>query len=377
MDINGINQLIQGYPGYYRYITSINEASDSKSIKQIDRDIPRTFPHDLSFNRIELRRILVAYSVRNPNIGYCQGLNFLVATILSFGFTETEAFWMYVQIVEKHLPIEYYNSMSGIILHQKIFDYLFRAKLPNISKYLERIGVESCLFTVQWFICVFAFGFNRDIIAFIWDNIFFKGHDIIFQISLGIVWLLRKQILVQTDFVQCLTSIEQGCRAISDITQLKEAASKRKFKIPSNFISKLKSILEKEVIEDFSQKFSNVLPEDQLLASLNTSCIDDNECKQKILKTCGYFTYAACNISEIEGYLDLCTYPKHFECTSSINSSIYLFGRRNHCCRNDKIVQDANEEDAPIEFISKNSLLVNVKSSYAYISNLIDTEEFE
>ena len=68
------------------------EPCNSKSIKQIDKDISRTFSGDKSFNKADLRKILVAYSIRNPNVGYCQGLNFVVATLLSLDFTPEESF---------------------------------------------------------------------------------------------------------------------------------------------------------------------------------------------------------------------------------------------------------------------------------------------
>ena len=43
--------------------------------KQIDKDLPRTFPgHPLldGIGRDSLRRVLVAYARHNPAVGYCQ-----------------------------------------------------------------------------------------------------------------------------------------------------------------------------------------------------------------------------------------------------------------------------------------------------------------
>ena len=57
--------------------------------------------------------------------------------------------------------------MAGIVLDQKIFDYFFRSKLQKVSKVLDRIGIESCLFTVQWFVCLFSFAYKKEIVMFI------------------------------------------------------------------------------------------------------------------------------------------------------------------------------------------------------------------
>ena len=35
-----------------------------------------------------MRNVLVTYSWRNETIGYCQGMNFIVARILGLGFAE-------------------------------------------------------------------------------------------------------------------------------------------------------------------------------------------------------------------------------------------------------------------------------------------------
>ena len=282
---------MQESKGYYNHISTMPEPLDSKPIKQIDKDISRTFSGDESFSKEELRRILVAYSVRNPNVGYCQGLNFIVAILLSFEFTEEETFWIYSQIIEKILPIDYYNSMAGVILDQKVFDYLFRAKMPKICKFLEKIGIQSWLFNIQWFIFIYSFTFPKETILFVWDQIFLKGYHMIFPIGLSAIWLLRKKILSQNDFIQTLSLIEQGCFGISDSKMLKKVLNKRVFRISDKVIKKLKFLLEKDVIDEFNQRFSNVISQEQLLNSLNESCIDENECKQKVLKTRNYFTF--------------------------------------------------------------------------------------
>ncbi|KAJ8432503.1 hypothetical protein Cgig2_001096 [Carnegiea gigantea] len=51
------------------------ETSSNKWIKQIDKDLPRTFPGHPALDdegRNSLRRILMAYARHNPSVGYCQ-----------------------------------------------------------------------------------------------------------------------------------------------------------------------------------------------------------------------------------------------------------------------------------------------------------------
>ena len=56
----------------------------------------------------QLREVLVAYSVRNSSVGYCQSMNFIAALLLLFVDAEP-AFWMLANLVERLLPAQYYE----------------------------------------------------------------------------------------------------------------------------------------------------------------------------------------------------------------------------------------------------------------------------
>lgn len=66
---------------------------------QIELDLHRTFSTNENLeghtktNRETLRRVLSAYIKRNPTVGYCQGMNFIVAVLIT-QFSEEEAFWI-------------------------------------------------------------------------------------------------------------------------------------------------------------------------------------------------------------------------------------------------------------------------------------------
>jgi len=54
-----------------------------------------------------MRRILVAYTKRNPIVGYCQGMNFILGRLIKF-LSEEEAFWVFTLLIESVLPLDYY-----------------------------------------------------------------------------------------------------------------------------------------------------------------------------------------------------------------------------------------------------------------------------
>ena len=69
-------------PGLYERILKENEGRTSTSTEEIDKDRHRSLPEYSAYQSEEginaLRRVLQAYSFRNPETGYCQ---------VSLGFT--------------------------------------------------------------------------------------------------------------------------------------------------------------------------------------------------------------------------------------------------------------------------------------------------
>lgn len=92
--------------------------------RTIDMDLRRTKTHSGIISqetRETMSRILKAYSRRNPYIGYCQGLNYVVGFLLEMGFNEEQCFWLLAQLLETIIPIDYYTNMTGLITDQNIF----------------------------------------------------------------------------------------------------------------------------------------------------------------------------------------------------------------------------------------------------------------
>lgn len=105
------------------YARLLQKGSSGPSIRQIQMDLRRTFPESPDFNpdsvvglcSLErLERVLTAFSLRNPAIGYSQGFNFIAAVLLTQFQEEELAFWSFVTVVEEMLPIGFYDeSLSG------------------------------------------------------------------------------------------------------------------------------------------------------------------------------------------------------------------------------------------------------------------------
>ena len=71
------------------------------SVSVISLDIPRTFPdeEDSKVLRKSLNNILKAISLVHPEVGYCQGMNFLALRLLQV-LSDEDAFWLLFYLIE-------------------------------------------------------------------------------------------------------------------------------------------------------------------------------------------------------------------------------------------------------------------------------------
>ena len=79
---------------YARLVAAVPEPAVQEAI---DLDVRRTFPDNPRLTAefvAKLRRVLLAYARRNPEVAYCQGMNFVAASVLLFLEEEEAAFWL-------------------------------------------------------------------------------------------------------------------------------------------------------------------------------------------------------------------------------------------------------------------------------------------
>ena len=73
-------------PTQYTDTLAKHSGQDSLAIDEIEKDLNRSLPEYPGFQSEEgigrLRRVLVAYSWTNEEVGYCQAMNIVVAALL-------------------------------------------------------------------------------------------------------------------------------------------------------------------------------------------------------------------------------------------------------------------------------------------------------
>jgi hypothetical protein len=163
-------------PGYYdELVRGVGGTEpDSSVVAQIDMDIRRTLTDNVFFRKgpgvDKLREVLLAYSRRNGEVGYCQGMNLIAASLLLIMPTAEDAFWILTSMIEIILPQHYYDHgllasrADQVVLRQYISEIL-----PKLSAHLEDLGVELEALTFQWFLSVFTDCLSAEALYRVWD----------------------------------------------------------------------------------------------------------------------------------------------------------------------------------------------------------------
>ncbi|XP_053111064.1 TBC1 domain family member 30 isoform X2 [Hemicordylus capensis] len=190
-----------------------NPDDDSMGI-QIVKDLHRTgcssyCGQEAEQDRVVLKRVLLAYARWNKSVGYCQGFNILAALILEvMEGNEGDALKIMIYLIDKVLPDSYFvNNLRALSVDMAVFRDLLRMKLPELSQHLDTLqraanresggGYEPPLtnvFTMQWFLTLFATCLPNHTVLKIWDSVFFEGSEIILRVALAIWAKLGEQI---------------------------------------------------------------------------------------------------------------------------------------------------------------------------------------
>uniref|UniRef100_A0A3Q3LNK2 TBC1 domain family, member 2B n=2 Tax=Mastacembelus armatus TaxID=205130 RepID=A0A3Q3LNK2_9TELE len=217
-------------PDYYETLLNVAREKPNPASKQIELDLLRTLPNNKHYASPsaggiqKLRNVLIAFSWRNPDIGYCQGLNRLAAIALLY-LDQEDAFWSLVAIVEVFMPRDYYTkTLLGSQVDQRVFKDLMSEKLPRLHAHFDQYKVDFSLITFNWFLVVFVDSVVSDILFKIWDAFLYEGPKIIFRFALALFKYKEEEFLKLQDSTAIFKYLRYFTRTILDSRKLMSIA---------------------------------------------------------------------------------------------------------------------------------------------------------
>ena len=264
----GGHEIVAQHHGLYASL--LKKSVDRENEELIERDLNRTFPDNIRFksdseipsdpaqncrNSIvqpetpilqSLRRVLQAFSIYNPRIGYCQSLNYLAGLLLLF-MDEEKSFWLLNIITRDYLPATHEVNLEGVNVDLGVLMSSVKESMPAIW---AKIGGELdgsaaaaaaasqvsasmrlppiTLCCSAWFMSCFIGTLPIETTLRVWDSFFYEGSKTLFRIALAIFKVGEAEIRAVNDPMEIFQVVQTIPRRLVDANALMEACFKRR-----------------------------------------------------------------------------------------------------------------------------------------------------
>jgi len=207
--------------------SSVSSTSVSRRwsvVEQVLKDVPRTFPGHPRFSgplglSNALRRVLLAYSRRNPSVGYCQGMNF-VAGFLLLHMPEEHAFWTLCAVVELHMRNYFDQNMIGLQVDERVLEECLERRLPRLHRHLAAMGFPYNCLSTRWFMCLYLNSMPTETTLRVWDCFFCMGPRTLILVALALFVEQESTLLRATEVSTVLTTLVTAAQEAYDHDRL-------------------------------------------------------------------------------------------------------------------------------------------------------------
>ncbi|KAL8274854.1 hypothetical protein Esti_001206 [Eimeria stiedai] len=235
----------------------------SSEFNAIELDVHRTFP-SIPFFREEgqhaLRRILQAFAVFDPEVGYVQGMNFVAGALLYHSNTtvhwcsrgplgsgmrllqeqqedplvaasaaaaaaaagdgqsaaaaahftlrtrENRVFWLFVSLFYFYeLRRLYLPSLPGVFERCAALEQMLQTQAPELLDHLQMCGVSLPLLTSDWLLTLFAYTIPLPALSLVLTQFFEEGWVFLYKLVCARLKRMMVPLLAATDIVEVVT----------------------------------------------------------------------------------------------------------------------------------------------------------------------------
>lgn len=181
-----------------------------------------------------LTRILTAYTLSRPSVGYCQGMNFVCAIVIlgrlsaqypmitSLARSDIDGidsidtpkvdpdssycrrveydvyvFLLYLSAKGSKIAMHslWQSGQSQVKLRAYQLDKTLKWITPKLYHHFREIQLTPEVFVAQWFVTLFSYTVPIQLTMMIWDYIFVDGWPAIFQLALSLLKTLESHLL--------------------------------------------------------------------------------------------------------------------------------------------------------------------------------------
>jgi len=260
-----LGSRVQLWPQWFRSaeggstwdIETLAHSAPNEVVRQIGLDVPRTRPDQLGpADREALRRILLAYSAKDPEVGYCQGLNSVAAVFVILRFDEATALRGLCTLLQS-CPGYHAPGLRGYLRDVAVMDVLVRQVLPaGIHLRLESLEIPLDVLASDHFLSLTSHTWPLSATVQLWDVIFAEGQPALFASFLALLQIYLPEVNDGKDpgvcgsipgtVVDCIEPVEVFRQAVrkgvaENFTYVLQRVCELTNRIPQTLIDKLRA----------------------------------------------------------------------------------------------------------------------------------------
>ena len=198
IDYNIHNKLYENI----KKLSNEKQETDQKLKKiclEIEKDITRTFYTEKftqgNGNGI-LQNILNSVAFIRPEIGYCQGMNFIAGALINFIENEQICFWIFLSFIDDiELNLLFLKNMPDYNIRIFQLNYYIKLYFPDLFNHLEKSQINADLFFSKWIITIFSNYLPFNVLYKVWDIFIIDKWKAIFKFSMIFLYFMKKKLM--------------------------------------------------------------------------------------------------------------------------------------------------------------------------------------
>ena len=178
---------------YQQLLLSTNPPAE----EQINKDLHRTFLNQNKNELVKFRypnklyNVLKAYAVYDKEVGYCQGTNTIVASLLHCIKKEEFCFWTFCNLMQKNYWRDFFIANTPKLFRMiDILQTKIKQQLKELYAYFKKVNLDEYLgiMITHYFLTLFTYDCPLDLSLRVIDLFWVYEEKVIFDI---VVVLLR------------------------------------------------------------------------------------------------------------------------------------------------------------------------------------------
>ena len=166
---------------------------------EINRDINRTFYTEKFVEgngKKMLINILTALAFIRPEIGYCQGMNFIAGALINFIDNEEKCFWIFLSFIDNiEMNFLYLKNMPDYSIRVYQLNAFIKEYFPELATHFKKNQINPDVFFSKWILTIFSNYLPFEVLYKVWDVFIFDKWKAIFKFSLLILNSMKDKLI--------------------------------------------------------------------------------------------------------------------------------------------------------------------------------------